>query len=473
MTIRRRYLWLLLLAMLLLSSQYGLHGDEADNLLGGYRIAHGATLYTGYWSHHMPLPYYLAAGLAFVAGHDIILLRLAFAVVLWGYWLGIAQLLPNGVQRKRVVYIALAVAVVSPLIHAQMLMAETLAGYALIGVVVLWTECPAGWHPQRNTLILWTLLAVMVLSSLIYGYLAFALVLLGSWRYRDYRGAWVFSGGIIALATVLCLSLIGINPLIDHAYRYNAEVYAPYFGEPTSITGLLSGFAHYGQALVTRPDNPIVYAWIAGTLLALYAAVWWRRWWKAGFIVAITLLTFYPLYGSFRMKPHLTAHYLVAIPLLIEGRRWLPYRYRPLQNGPIGAILLIAGPIAIAVYIAVGLAIGQGRSLLDTPNPLRLQAQETVWIAPQNTYGQLQLADHLDNRFGFFLPWMASESDGAVQGLTQDPPTAILVDLDWRGYHFAEYAPTLWAWINTHYTERNGVYWHTTRAMQNKENDDG
>jgi len=31
MPIKQRYLWLLLLAMLLLNSQYGLHGDEADD----------------------------------------------------------------------------------------------------------------------------------------------------------------------------------------------------------------------------------------------------------------------------------------------------------------------------------------------------------------------------------------------------------------------------------------------------------
>src|SRR5687767_6441243 len=60
-------------SLLLLRSRQWWPGfvDESDNFLGGYVIARGYVLYRDYFSHHMPLPYYLAAVPSFLGASSV------------------------------------------------------------------------------------------------------------------------------------------------------------------------------------------------------------------------------------------------------------------------------------------------------------------------------------------------------------------------------------------------------------------
>src|SRR5438874_1629943 len=56
--------------------------DEFDNLAGGWEILHGTLLYKGYFTHHGPVPYFLAAVLEIFSGQSFVHFRIAYAIFL-------------------------------------------------------------------------------------------------------------------------------------------------------------------------------------------------------------------------------------------------------------------------------------------------------------------------------------------------------------------------------------------------------
>ena len=63
-------------AVLLVSASHNSYPDEMDNILGGYFINHGVFPYTGFFTHHGPLTYYLASFLTFFSGQSFVRFRL-------------------------------------------------------------------------------------------------------------------------------------------------------------------------------------------------------------------------------------------------------------------------------------------------------------------------------------------------------------------------------------------------------------
>src|SRR4051812_25119818 len=56
--------------------------DECDNILGGTYILKGILPYTGFFSHHGPIAYFVAALIASFSGHSFVGFRIFYSIFL-------------------------------------------------------------------------------------------------------------------------------------------------------------------------------------------------------------------------------------------------------------------------------------------------------------------------------------------------------------------------------------------------------
>jgi len=75
------------LGLFLLNSRYVDYPDEYINLLAGKSILNGGLPYRDFWDHHLPLAWYSAAGLLFLAGKSFVVTRLLWAIAQFGGFL--------------------------------------------------------------------------------------------------------------------------------------------------------------------------------------------------------------------------------------------------------------------------------------------------------------------------------------------------------------------------------------------------
>lgn len=74
----------LILVLYIAAAPYRQFIDEDDVILGGILISKGQFPYIDWFSHHLPLPYFLASILAIVGGHHVLLMRILFMLLLAG-----------------------------------------------------------------------------------------------------------------------------------------------------------------------------------------------------------------------------------------------------------------------------------------------------------------------------------------------------------------------------------------------------
>lgn len=116
------------------------HGftDEDDNLLGAQFIANGdGVIYKDYFSHHMPLTYFVIAPLFILFGANLIAIKVAFGIAL-GIWLLVMSrhLLKKYGLHTFTLFVSL-IAITQMLTWSNMVLAETLISFALIHTFIL------------------------------------------------------------------------------------------------------------------------------------------------------------------------------------------------------------------------------------------------------------------------------------------------------------------------------------------------
>ncbi|HEV7663020.1 MAG TPA: hypothetical protein VGQ62_05750, partial [Chloroflexota bacterium] len=121
-----------MLALFIINRTLPRYVDEADNLLGGELIAHGYRLYGDFFSHHMPLPYYVMAAANLVGANSLTAYRLFFSILITAVF-GMAMFS----FRKRLPVLFLAglvftIGLVHPIFLGYMVLADHLFAFALV-----------------------------------------------------------------------------------------------------------------------------------------------------------------------------------------------------------------------------------------------------------------------------------------------------------------------------------------------------
>ena len=258
--------WLLLAAQFLLglvTLYWGAHVDEADNLVVGDLILHGAALYKDVFSHHFPFPYFWMAGMIALAGKSIFAARFSLLI-----FQTIAFIVAMCVSRKHLLVglTALMWGLVRPFYSGHMLLYTSFAGVSLFVVLVvtyaiLDEMVTPGWK-HWSTLALFSWIAFLSGPLSLYAILvSLAFLLLKHPASGLKTGLLLLAGLTIPL---LLLAVTGaLQPFWQSAILFNAQVYDKYAeANPVRLTDfftqVFTGLGiPFGQWFNFDPFKPI------------------------------------------------------------------------------------------------------------------------------------------------------------------------------------------------------------------------
>lgn len=211
---------LILLGILLLNSIHGSYPDEFDNIAGGRLILSGQLPYTGFFTHHAPFAYFLAAVLNLFSGVSFVSFRLVYAVFLWLLMLGSTTYFYRRVDKslgKLSAAVWMLVSISSIYVWSHMLLADALAAHLLIVPYLLlaWTI----WHnlqlSLRQITAIASILFLTFLTSFTYLYsVAIAYLVMSLWIIRFELGTDGIRNNFLTKATAGCL----LAPLLFLTY---------------------------------------------------------------------------------------------------------------------------------------------------------------------------------------------------------------------------------------------------------------
>ncbi len=179
-------------AVFLINTLHTSYPDEFDNISGGWFILHGKLIYTGWFTHHGPFPYYLAALLEIFSGDSFVRFRLMYAVAMLAYFIGISYLLKGRVSelsQKLFLVFTAVFGIAATYYWAHMLLADNVAALTFVPVFIviidkLFTKKP---FTLNDILFLSILMACGFYASLAYIYVLafFAVVILGNYYWTE------------------------------------------------------------------------------------------------------------------------------------------------------------------------------------------------------------------------------------------------------------------------------------------------
>ncbi|MGH7245738.1 MAG: hypothetical protein ACREGI_02270, partial [Candidatus Levyibacteriota bacterium] len=242
--------------LFLLDALHESYPDEFDNLLGGKYILHGRLLYTGFFTHHGPVPYYLAAFLELFSRTSFVHFRIVYAFFLVAINFLIFYLLKKRVGLKNIFWYPLFIVflgVEATYYWSHMLLADNLAAYAFLPVyaLLLIKSVTKQTFGKADMLLVSICSAIGLYSSLTYLYLFFIVAAASLMLYYEsfpLRKNNIFSFkaytpiGILALPHIvfgLYLLVTGsVSDYIFQNFTFNAKYYIYNYPRPAGSTSI-------------------------------------------------------------------------------------------------------------------------------------------------------------------------------------------------------------------------------------------
>jgi len=150
--------------------------DEFDNIAGGWDILHGHLLYTGFFTHHGPVPYVLAALIELISGQSFVRFRIVYGFFLvlccLSYYLFLRARLGSKITKIIPVFIAVF-GLWSTYYWSHMLLADNISALCFIAVYTLLVLSILNKHilSTKDFVFISILSALGLYSSLTFSYL--------------------------------------------------------------------------------------------------------------------------------------------------------------------------------------------------------------------------------------------------------------------------------------------------------------
>lgn len=234
------FFFLATLILFYINSFHEQYPDEFDNLLGGWYILRGILPFSGFFSHHGPIAYFVSAIVQLFSGHSFVSFRVVYNLFLVFSIFAFYSYLHSRfgkVVTKFYLYFAILLGIAATYFWGQMLLADTLSAYFLTPVFILFLLK----HIYKERIVrkdMWLisiLTAAGLLTSLTYIYLcAVIYIFLIYSYYLDYRRNLnkrdiMKSVGILALPYVIFFAYLLITrSLGDYVYQsiiFNQKYY--------------------------------------------------------------------------------------------------------------------------------------------------------------------------------------------------------------------------------------------------------
>ncbi len=228
--------------------------DEYDNILGGKYIVHGILPYSGFFSHHGPVAYFLSAFLYLFSNDSFVSLRIAYSIFLFLYFLGTYEYIRISVGKIETNFYLFFLAIVgiaSTYFWGHMLLADNLSAYLIIPAIalIILKVVHKKLFSFLDLIFISILLSLGLLSSLAIIYLVFITYVfciyfyLNSANFKNFTKKGVISFLLIMAApyVVFTLYLLVTQSFQDYVYQsivVNQKYYI--YNYPSSSSGIIN-----------------------------------------------------------------------------------------------------------------------------------------------------------------------------------------------------------------------------------------
>ncbi len=241
------------LVIFLINTVHESYPDEFDNILGGWYILHGRLPYIGFFTHHGPFAYFLAAFTLFFSGRSFVHFRIVYAVLLFIFTFLVYRYLKKSIGNTNLVFYPFFIilyGIQATYFWSHMLLADNLAGlfftplYILIVLKTLYKK-----KFTIHDLILFSLFSSLGLySSLTYIYLFLLINVVGFFLYCkhnkltivDLKSKIIFYPVFILLFPhiVFLIYLLITGSFLDYVYQnfvFNTKYYIYNYPQHTGL----------------------------------------------------------------------------------------------------------------------------------------------------------------------------------------------------------------------------------------------
>lgn len=444
-------------------------GDEHDNFMGGVLLNRGELPYADFFSHHMPLAYYLAGVVTFFTGPRFVVFRITVALLYFTWMLLAYRNLRAALGARWALMGVAALTLLSPVMWTQQFTADALCAYAAFyfaSWVLKRTWPPRGvtapdaapdhrrmtwWQTIGLATVAWIPVlstAPMVLLSLAMGVVLVVEVsrsatVPAGWH-RAWRGVYqtaVSSLPVLAFVAIPVLMTGDLHQVRWSITTFNTDYYAPFDPgvQPTISATFVAALirplsAIYQLTYGAGQENLIgsvlnMVAMLVTGVFALVAFRIRRREQRIGALLLVLLA--YAAASRGGAKPFTYYHeavfgtvfvvILLATMALVREERNVDVRPGLLQFSGALAALTLTASVAFGCLAAfpswTGIAAGPrkfAQEQLAGENAkvavLRSVSEATggtYWDGPVGFYSASQIPERRASYFTFFFPWQA------------------------------------------------------------------
>lgn len=203
----------IILSVLLINGFHEEYPDEFDNILGGWYITHGIPIYTGFFTHHGPVAYFIAALITLLSGNSFVLFRVIFSLLIFGYLLWSYFYIKGRFGKERTYFYLIFIALISlagNYYWFHMLLADTLSAYFFAPVITFLLLATIYRKPliKKDMIIISLLIAFSVLSSLTFIYFSIILYVYALYWYLQSNSLKIFSRKAAAVVLIFAAPYI-------------------------------------------------------------------------------------------------------------------------------------------------------------------------------------------------------------------------------------------------------------------------
>lgn len=307
----------------------GSFSDEHDNWVGGLFLSRGLMIYRDFFSHHAPLPYVLAAPVAWMAQDQVIWFRVILSGIFLLCWWTLDRLVAKPL--KPGVWLTFGLlAFFAARFNYHMWLAEAFITLAMVTSLWLLLSRVIDKQPRVGVLVLAVLLSALAMGWSNPVFVPAALILIGMTALILKQQA-VLNRKSIPLRILIFLGLLGIaipvwlwltnsfQQFYWSVFTYNTTIYYPFrlVGESTSASWYqvaLQPAWWLQQQLATGLDSTrillqthlvsVVFL-VKGLTLSEFIAwisVAWAAWWEAVWHLDVVALPILVLIATYLIK---------------------------------------------------------------------------------------------------------------------------------------------------------------------------
>jgi hypothetical protein len=438
--------------------------DEADNVLGGCLIARGAVIYSDFFSHHFPLPYYLTSLFSHLSSCSVLSSRIVVIALL-----AVASVTFYAISRAPSMLLApVLVGMAAPAYYGHLYLAEGFISLGLLIILPLSLDRAADLHPQPYLLLLYIGFFVLLSSSPVG--LMLALICIGVLLVRPPhpRGRLFATFALAGLTWLFILLLDGnLRAFVDQAIMFNLNIYSKFLSvniiNPIAIAWeTLSFFRHRFSFMMdlfvsreVETNAATFTAMFEFSLMAMLLFTMLRSTGETTFkILSCLLMPITIIRGDgFHLSPFIVlATYVVSHLTTVSTHRRLAR-----------ASMILLAALALRIYflflpVQLDADAGLAKSLAPDPAILAAAAEDdAVLFFPASIDGYLAHGRMPAGFFYFFLPWQA-EIPGAQETIIDDIEAnrvaVVFIDQEaavWGRYRFRDYAPRVYAHVTANF----------------------